>query len=69
MRILQKFLYPPLHICISLLFIAILYVQVSSYPGQDVPIRLKAYDELNHTSAAIFRIGLNENKVIMSYIT
>ena len=41
-----------------------MYMQVSSYPGQDVPIRLKAYDELNHTSAAIFRIDLNKSEVI-----
>lgn len=39
-------------------------MQVSSYPGQDVSIKLKAYDELNHTSAAIFRIDLNESEVI-----
>ena len=43
-----------------------MYMQVSSYPGQDVPIRLKAYDELNHTSAAIFRIDLNKSEVILS---
>ena len=41
-----------------------MYIQVSSYPGQDVPIKLKAYDELNHTSAAIFRIDLNESEVV-----
>ena len=39
------------------------FVQVSSYPGQNVPIKLKAYDELNHTSPAVFQISLNESKV------
>ena len=39
-------------------------LQISSYPGQVVPIKLKAYDELNHTSAAVFQISLNESKVI-----
>ena len=29
-----------------------------------MPIKLKAYDELNHSSAAIFRIDLNESNVI-----
>ena len=48
------------NICILQYF----FEQVSSYPGQDVPIKLKAYDELNHTSAAVFQISLNESKVI-----
>ena len=39
------------------------HMQVSSYPGQEVPVKLKAYDELNQTSAAIFRISLTETKV------
>ena len=45
------------------LYSPIFFEQVSSYPGQDVPIKLKAYDELNHTSAAVFQISLNESKV------
>ena len=39
------------------------HMQVSSYPGQEVPVKLRAYDELNQTSAAIFRISLTETKV------
>ncbi|XP_065899095.1 uncharacterized protein [Dysidea avara] len=41
---------------------------ISSYPGRDKVLQLKAYDELNHPTAAIFRFGANDTNKRMNNI-